>query len=319
MKKVFRYLLIGIGAVAVLVGGLSAFVSIRGIPKYKAETINLQVVSTPDRVARGEKLASMLCRSCHFDGNTGKFTGRLLDEAPQFGAIYSRNITRDPDHGIGKWTDGQLAYLFRTGVKPDDSYLPPYMPKLVNLSDEDLQSIIAFLRSDHPWVSADNTRQPDSKPSFLTKFLTNAGIMKPFPYPQKPIVGPDTANTVQWGRYIALGQLECFSCHSQDFTKNDYFNPEKSLGFFGGGNELIAPDGKKIKTLNITMDEETGIGTWTEETFIKAVKYGQLPNGQPSLRLPMQPYANLTDNEVRALYAYLKTVPKIHNKVDRGL
>jgi hypothetical protein len=116
---------------------------------------------------------------------------------------------------------------------------------------------------------------------------------------------------------MALGQLECYSCHSRDFTKNDYFNPPNSTGFFGGGNELTDPEGHKIKSLNITMDEATGIGKWSEENFVKAVKYGLVPDGQPALRPPMIPYSNLTDNEVKAIYAFLKTVPKQHNAVER--
>ena len=40
--------------------------------------------------------------------------------------------------GIGNWSDGDLIYLIRTGLKPDGQYIPPYMPKLVNISDEDL-------------------------------------------------------------------------------------------------------------------------------------------------------------------------------------
>jgi cytochrome c2 len=318
MKKAFRYLLYALGIIVLLAGAFAAFVAIRGIPKYTAEKINLKVEVTPARVDNGAKLASLLCRSCHYNENTGKLTGRKLAEAPQFGDIYSRNITKDPDHGIGKWTDGELAYLLRTGVKPDGSYLPPYMPKLVHLSDEDLYSIIAFLRSDNPLVQPDNTRQPDSRPSFLTKFLTNAGLMKPFPYPTKAIPQPDTTNMAKWGEYIALGQLDCYTCHSLDFTKNDYFNPSRSAGFFGGGNELTDPEGKKIKSLNITMDEETGIGKWSEEDFIKAVKYGIVPNNQPALRQPMIPYTNLTDNEVKAIFAYLKTVPKLHHQVERN-
>jgi mono/diheme cytochrome c family protein/cytochrome c2 len=319
MKKILRYLLLFVGIIAIAVGGFAAFIAIRGIPKYKAEKIDLHIESTPARVQQGQKLASMLCANCHLDENTGKFTGRKLAEAPQFGDIYSKNITQHPEFGIGKWTDGELVYLLRTGLKPDGTYLPPYMAKLVNISDEDLYSIISFLRSDNPWVQPDNTRQPDTKPSFLTKFLCNIGAMNPFPYPKKPITAPDTADQVKWGKYIATAQLECYSCHSRDFAKNDYFTPEKSKGFFGGGNELTGLDGKKIYTLNITMDEETGIGKWDEETFIKAVKYGQLPDGQPALRNPMVPFARLSDNEVRAIFAYLKTVPKIKNKVDRGL
>lgn len=143
------------------------------------------------------------------------------------------------------------------------------------------------------------------------------GIMKPFPFPKSPIPQPDSTNAVALGRYNAFN-FECFSCHSQDFKSNDFLNPEKSVGFFGGGNSFIMPDGNTVQSLNITMDDETGIGKWTEDEFVSAVKSGILPGGQPSLRNPpMQPYAGLSDNDVKAIFAYLKTIPKIKNKVDR--
>jgi cytochrome c2 len=319
MKKAFRYLLIIVGIILLIAGGFAAFVAIRGIPKYKAEKISLTVEATPARLEKGQKLATMLCASCHLDQNTGKFTGHKMEEAGAFGEIYSKNITKDKKYGRGNWTDGELAVLLRTGVKPDGTYLPPYMPKLIHFSDEDLASVIVFLRSEHPWVQANTTRQPQSKPSFLAKFLTNIGAVKPFNFPKAPIPEPDTTNAVAWGRYIALGQMECFSCHSKDFAKNDYLHPEKSPGFFGGGNKLTVGDGNTITSRNITMDEETGIGKWSEEDFVKAVKYGELPNNQHRLRPPMKPYSLLTDNEVKAIYAYLKTIPEIQNKVDRNL
>jgi len=111
--------------------------------------------------------------------------------------------------------------------------------------------------------------------------------------------------------------MECYSCHSQSFAKNDYFEPEKSPGFFGGGNKMYDMDKKEIYSLNITMDKNTGIGNWSESDFIKAVQTGILPNNQPALRYTMQPYANLTDKEISAIYAYLKTVPTQNNKVER--
>ena len=316
MKKVLRYLLFTVLAIIVLVGLAASFIAVRGIPTEKAQHIELKVEATPARLARGEKLASLLCKSCHLDPNTNKFTGRRLDDVPQFGTIYSANITQHPEAGIGMWSDGDLAYLLRTGVKPDGTHLP-LMVKLKESSDEDLYSIIAFLRSGHTWVQSDNTRAPKSQYSFLTKFLTNAGIlMKPLPYPAKPIPEPDTANKASWGRYIAL-QLDCWMCHSKDFLKLDGDHPEKSLGYFGGGNVLKTPEGKEILSRNLTMDEATGIGHWSEEDFIRAVKFGQAPNGQPGLRDPMPKFSNLSDAEARAIFEYLKTVPKISNRVER--
>ncbi|RYY62248.1 MAG: cytochrome c, partial [Chitinophagaceae bacterium] len=227
MKKVLRYLLFTVLGIVVLVGLAASFVAVRGIPTQKAQHIELKVDPTPARLARGEQLASLLCKSCHLDPNTNKFTGKRLDDAPQFGSIYSRNITQHPEFGIGKWSDGDLAYLLRTGVRPDGTYIP-LMVALKESSDEDIYSIIAFLRSGHTWVQPDNTRQPQTKYSFLTKFLTNAGILlKPGTYPTKPIPQPDTTNKAAWGRYIAL-QLDCWVCHSKDFLKLDSDHPENS-------------------------------------------------------------------------------------------
>ncbi len=239
-----------------------------------------------------------------------------MAEVSQFGTIYSRNLTNDPVHGIGKWTDGQLYYLLRTGVRPDGRFLP-VMAKLQKMSDEDLQSVIAFLRSDNPWVQADPTPDKDSKYSFLAKFLTNMKIIKPMPY-YSSVPEPDTTDKVKWGEYVCLYRVECYTCHSRDFTTDDFINPEKSKGFFGGGNTFKMPDGSTIQTLNLTMDDATGIGKWTEDQFVKAVKTGIVPNG-PALRPPMKPYVYLSDDEVRAVYAYLKTIPKIHNEVDRKI
>jgi hypothetical protein len=317
MRKALRYLLVTVVLLVVLVGGFAAFVLLRGIPSYKAENINLQVAVSPARVERGMQLSAMLCNDCHLNSATGKLTGRKMEEVPQFGTIYSRNITQDPVQGIGKWTDGQIAYLLRTGVRPDGRFLP-IMAKLQKMSDEDLQSIVAFLRSDNPWVKADATPDNDSKYSFLAKMLTNINVIKPMEYTHQPIAEPDTTNAVKWGEYVSLNRVECYTCHSADFTTDDFNVPEKSKGYFGGGNEFKLPDGSTIRSRNLTMDEETGIGQWTEEQFIRAVKTGAAPNGQ-ALRPPMKPYMFLSDGEAKAIFAYLKTIPKIHNKVERNL
>ncbi len=317
MRKFFKALLFIILLLVVLAGTFALFVKFRSMPKYEAKKLDIHVESTPSRIEKGKKLASMLCRSCHYDEQTGKFTGRLLGEAPQFGKIHSANITNDTLAGIGKRTDGELIYFIRTGIKPDGEYVPPYMPKLAHIADEDLYSIIAYLRSDDQYVQADNTRAPKTEQSFLTKFLVTIKAFEPFGYPEKAIPLPDTANQAEWGKYITLYQYECYACHSKDFSSNNYDIPEKSKGYFGGGNKMYQKDGSEIYTLNLTPDKETGIGDWSEEDFMKAVKTGIVPNGQPALRYPMIPYINLTDAELKAIYAYMKTVPPLKSKVER--
>ncbi len=74
-------------------------------------------------------------------------------------------------------------------------------------------------------------------------------------------------------------------------------------------------NGNIIFSANLTMDKETGLGNWTEEQFIKAVKTGIRP-GKIANRYPMFPYAYLTDEEVSAIWVYLQTVPQINNSND---
>ena len=316
MKKFLRYLFILLGIVLVLVICGASFISIRGIPSYEKGNLNIKVVATAERIERGKKLSLLLCANCHKDPATGKLTGKEMHEAPtEFGKIFSQNITQDKQYGIGEWTDGELLYLFRTGIKRDGKYAPPWMAKLTNMADEDINSIIAFLHSDDPLVAASPTPDFPCQPSFLSKFLCTA-VFKPFSMPDHIIEMPDTNNAIQLGKYLAHN-LDCFSCHSADFKSNDYLEPEKSVGYFGGGNKPLDSEGKEIVTQNLTPDPETGIGRWSEERFVDALKNGKMVD-QPALRLPMVPFVYLTDKEAKAIYAYLQTIPPIVNKVPRA-
>jgi mono/diheme cytochrome c family protein len=319
MKKILKVLGIVLGIAVLAVVIFVIFISIRGTGSYAVNVPDIPKVEvTQARIDRGEKIAAMLCRNCHFNSETGKLTGRLMGEAPEFGKIYPRNITNDKEIGIGSWSDAELIYFIRTGIHPKSGkFIPPYMPKLVHISDEDLRSVIAYLRSDRPEVQADNSEYPESEPSFLTKFLSLVAF-GPYKYPDHEVKGPDTTNVVEWGKYLALYQIECYTCHSKDFKTMNMEFPEKSEGFFGGGNVMVSLDGSKVTTRNITPDEETGIGKWTEEQFVKALKSGIVPHG-PALRNPMIPYLMLTDEEAKAIYAYLRTVPKISHRIDRGI
>ena len=189
------------------------------------------------------------------------------------------------------------------------------MPKFPYLSDEDLHSIIAFLRSDHPMVQASENNPPACKPSFLAKFLSNVAF-KPLPYPSKPIAPPDTTDRVAFGKYIATAKFECYSCHSKSFKTVNLLEPEKSEGFFGGGNPMLNREGEKVVSTNLTMNKENGIGKWTEAQFIKAVKFGIKPDNS-AIRYPMVPFPLMTDSEAAAVWAYLQTVPQIDNPNDR--
>jgi mono/diheme cytochrome c family protein len=317
MKLFFKILGGLVLLLALLAGGFAAFVAIDGVPHYPTHPPDIKVEITPGRVARGKLIANMLCSECHLDNKTGRLTGHRLPELPpEFGAAFSKNLTHDKNVGIGGWTDGEIAFLLRTGIRRDGQYTPPWMPKLARMQDEDIQSIIAFLRSDDSLVMADPAPEQESQPSFLVKFLCHVAF-KPFDFPTRPIKAPDTADKVAFGRYLALDAFDCFACHSGDFKKMNDREPEKSFRFFAGGNMMPDLGGTVIATANLTPDPETGIGKWTEEQFVKAVREGVRPDGR-QLRYPMTKRNEFTESEVKAIYAYLKTVPPLRHEIARN-
>lgn len=138
-------------------------------------------------------------------------------------------------------------------------------------------------------------------------------MIKPLPYRNLPVLKPDTTNMIALGEYYANGVAGCFTCHSADLIKVDVLTPAASKGYYGGGSILSDMEGNEVISRNITFDE-TGIAHYSEDEFVKAVRSGQKPDGT-MVRYPMVPHTTLTDKEVRGIYAFLKTVPKIKNEI----
>ncbi len=313
--KILKRLGIGLAILAVILLSLVLYVEIDGVPRYETHPPDLHVTATPERIARGKTLSSMLCGECHRDQATGVLSGKkLIDAPPEFGAVYSANITQDPKFGIATWTDGEIAFLLRTGIKRDGHYSPPWMIKLPFASDEDIASIISFLRSDDALVKANDAPTRPSEPTFLLKALMH-GPFKPLPYPDHAIVSPDPSDKLAVGRYY-VASFGCAECHSADFKSNHAMAPESNAGYLGGGNQLRDATGTPIRTANITFDETTGIGKWTPSDLRKALREGFRPDSAP-IRYPMPMFPELTDDEVDSIYAYLKSQPKIMNAIPR--
>jgi len=313
MKKALKWIGGGLAAVLVLIAATALYIELAPLPRYTPRRVRFEVDATPERVVRGRRLVTMLCAGCHKDPATGALTGRAMTDAPgRFGMIYSQNITQDRTYGIGEWTDSEIAYLIRTGVARDGRYTPPWMLKLPHLADEDLRDVIAFLRSDDPLVRPAHVPDRRPVPSFFTKLLARV-VFRPLPYPEKPVVAPPPSDRVAFGRYLVVGRLDCFGCHSRDFARVDLMVPERSEGYLAGGNRMHDRRGLRVYTANLTPDP-TGLGSWTEAQFHRALKMGLLPDGRP-LRSPMTARPELTDDEIGALWAYLRTVPPIANPI----
>ncbi|GAB3224651.1 hypothetical protein GCM10027346_05040 [Hymenobacter seoulensis] len=311
MKRGLKIVGVVVAVLLLLAAGVALFIQTRGIPHYDVPALTPRTVaSTPSRVELGEKLVLSTCADCHLNRETQSLSGHeLLDIPPEFGRVYAANITQDPNHGIGRWTDAQLVTLLRTGIGPDGRYRV-VMPSFALMSDEDVNSVIAFLRSDNALVKPNATPSKEQEPSFLLKALTNS-VMKPTPMPATEVKAPTAENAVAYGRYLVVGRYKCYDCHSKDFKTNNPMEPEKSEGYLGGGNRMLNLEKQEVVTRNITGDPETGIGNWTEEQFARSVKFGMSPKGP--LAYPMPKYSTLSDDEVHAIFAYLQSVPKIKN------
>jgi len=311
MKTILKIFLSLLGIVLLVAIGGAAYIQFSGMPSFEPQKVELQVEATPERVAQGARIASMLCVQCHA-GPDNRLTGKRLEDVPKmFGTLCSMNITQDTTYGIGKWTDGEIYALLRTGIRPNGEFTA-LMPKFPNMAEEDVYSIISWLRSDAYGVQPAQTEAPPSEPSFFMKFLANV-VFKPYPLPAAPISLPDTTNAVEHGKYLANGVFGCFACHSGDLTKTNDLEPEKSFGYYAGGCEMPDTEGNIRITANLTPDMGTGIGAYTEEEFVKVLKHGNRRSGK-AVRYPMVPYSNLTDTEARAIFAFLRTLPPVVNE-----
>jgi cytochrome c553 len=310
MKKVLKGVAALLLVVVLAAGGFALKIQLTGIPHYEPGKVALKVESTPERVAKGRWWATMLCADCHMNVQTGRLTGADMHLDAQFGNVHSLNITQHPTKGIGSWTDGEIAYLLRTGVARDGRYTPPWMAKLVHLSDEDLKSIIAFLHSDDPMLAASDVDNVPSTPNFLSKFLTNV-VFKPYAYPDHEIVAPEPSDQLAYGKYLTFN-LDCWTCHSPDFAKVNPLDPPKTEGFLSGGNVI-----EGIASTNLTSDAETGIGKWSEADFTRALREGVAPDNT-AVRYPMNAYSQLSVEQAAAILAYLKTTTPISHRIERS-
>ncbi len=130
-------------------------------------------------------------------------------------------------------------------------------------------------------------------------------------------VAQGAGDPLEFGRYLVQDLFNCYACHSSDFRTNDVVNPEKSRGYLAGGNLLLDIDQNPIRAANITLDKETGIGNWSEDEFVRAMRTGIRPDGIP-FRYPMTRYPELGHDAWRAVWAYLESVKPVRNEVERN-
>ena len=254
-------------------------------------------------VERGSYLMNtiMTCANCHSPkgppaATAGKdYSGGLSWDEPPF-KVTAPNITTDKETGIGSWTDTQIKTMLLTGKNPSGVQEAEVMPTKFYpiLTSGDLDSIVGYLRTLKPVKN----KVPDP----IYKIALPHHV---YPGAEKSYAQADLNDKLKRGFYLAtIGH--CMECHTpfgasggQDFAN--------SLG--KGGREFPGPWGVS-KSRNITSHKTAGIGDWTDAEVKTAITQGKRTDGTP-LKGPMgfQYYANMTDADLDAVIAYVRTLP----------
>jgi len=297
----------------IVISILAAIVSCRFY--FDTTKDNFTSHSNPTSVQNGKNLTHNICGGCHYDHEMKKFIGKPMHDLPGIGGkLFSANLTQSVSNGIPpKYSDAELFYLLKTGIAKNGKFMP-YMIKPM-MADEDINDVIAYLRSNDADVAPADTTVGLSHINFLGKMFIRIASHKPAPY-NKGVARPDENNAAEYGRYL-VAVVGCFHCHSSSILKVDYVYPENSKGYMTGGMRLKSTNGK-IRSVNLTPDNETGIGTFTLADFTNAVREGLAPGGR-KLRVPMPKFKDLTDKQVQAIYTYLRTLAPVHHRVGTNL
>ncbi len=260
-----------------------------------------------DAVKRGEYLFHAAdCVGCHTDvKNQGKplAGGRALDTP--FGVYYGPNITPDPQHGIGKWTEAQFVSALRTGLGPDGTRFYPVFPftSFTWMTDEDLKAIYAYLKAQAP--VAQPSKPHEVKFPFNIRFsLVGWRILF---FNQGPLK-TDPSKPADWnrGNYLVNAVAHCGECHT---PRNSFGAMDQARAFSGVKN---GPDGQSAP--NITPHPDKGIGKWSIEEIMDLLESGQTPEMDfvgSGMAEVVKGTAKLTAEDRRAMAVYLKSLKPI--------
>jgi len=270
-------------------------------------------------LARGEYLVHAVahCSSCHGPAELMKqrtidFTRPLVggytwEPGPfgSFGAFTARNLTPHPT-GIGGLSDGQLARAIRHGVDARGKLSPMMRIAVGPMSDEDLTAIVSWLRAQAP-VEA-------KRPHYELGFLGKLVALDFTPRREAPPAHVSEGEiSVARGKYLAEGPAMCVGCHTPHDPTAGFARSGAPFSGEADAEEDPTDPAQEIIAPNLTPDPETGhITSWSEDAFVARFRGGRLVKGS---KMPWEGFARLTENDVRSLYRYLRTVPPVKRKV----
>ncbi len=276
---------------------------------------------TPERLARGKYLSDhvSMCTDCHSERDWTKFSGPVKPDrigvgGQEFalggaGVVYGKNIT---PAAIGSWTDGELQRAVTAGVSKDGTPLFPLMPypHFGAMAADDMHAILTYVRS---WRAIDNQVTPRT-----LNFPMNL-IVRTIPAAGTPQQRPSPQDKLAYGKYMTKIAL-CGDCHTPIDDRGQPLPGRE----FSGGMEFLET-GYRVRSANITPDADTGIGSWTEQQFIDKFKAFETPSDavlsdterRQNTVMPMTAYAGMTREDLSAIYAHLRTLQPVVNRVTR--
>lgn len=303
--------------VLVLVAGITFTIGWRPFIGPKARPLTARKFqSTPERLARGEYLVRNItdCMGCHAEHDWTAHDAPLLPNALGAGQdmnmlkgfpgkVYAPNITPDVETGMGSWSDDQLARAIREGVGHDGRALFPFMPysDFRHMSDEDLASVIVYLRSLPPV----HKQQPRTELIFPVKYLIR-NVPEPL---EAPVPQPDVSTPEKRGRYLVT-IAGCADCH----TPQDAHGQHLPGMDFAGGFILQGPWGR-VASANLTPDP-SGISYYDPALFTKAIRTGFVGARKLNQIMPWHIYRGMTDEDIVAIFAYIRTLKPVPHHVD---
>ncbi|WP_282181960.1 c-type cytochrome [Aliiroseovarius marinus] len=262
MRKIYRLGLAGAVVASVSLSALIAW------PIGQPPT----PISLQGNVERGAYLARASgCIACHTDitGGGAPLAGGLRLETP-FGSLYSPNLTTDPEHGIGGWTQAQFARAVREGVSPEGyAYYPAFTyPFYANFTDQEIADLWAAFQTVPPVAT------PSRAPEMQFPFNQRWGLkLWRAAYLESPRTEPVAGKGEIWnrGRELVEGATHCAACH----TGRNFAGARNSdTEHFKGSDSL--PGGEKAPAI----DHDTLIKRgWDVASLAYALRTGITPEG----------------------------------------
>jgi cytochrome c553 len=277
-----------VGLIVIVIGGIYFLSGNHLKRKYSVNLPALTIGNDSATVERGRHLVTgrLGCTGCHGED----LAGTVVVDAQPFGRFVASNLTTG-NGGVGK-SYGEMDYVraIRDGIRPDGTPLV-FMPSeaYAALSGEDLADAVAYIRSMPPVDKV----LPKSVAGPIGRMLIVSGkgalvSAEVIDHTDTYVTMPPPGPTVEYGHYL-VSSGGCPVCHGPDLAGGKYAGPPE------------APPAR-----NITP---AGIGEWSEADFLRVFREGKRPNGTPIQFMPWQSMGRMTDDELRAIYLYLKTVP----------